>query len=49
MYVHKNLTMEGIETVKATGLADEIIIEEYEGQKIDDIQRLDVDIFIMAY
>lgn len=28
--------MERIEAVKATGLADEIIVEEYEGQKIDD-------------
>ena len=26
--------MERIESVKATGLADEIIVEEYEGQKI---------------
>ena len=31
--------MERIEAVKATGLADEIVIEEYEGQKIDDIRR----------
>ena len=29
--------MERIEAVKATGIADEIIVEEYEGQKIDDI------------
>lgn len=28
--------MERIEAVRATGLADEIIVEEYEGQKIDD-------------
>ena len=27
------------------GLADKIIIEEYEGQKIDDIQHYNVDIF----
>lgn len=40
--------MERIEAVKATGLADEIIVEEYEGQKIDDIQRLDVDIFTVG-
>ena len=26
---------ERIEAVKATGLADEIVVEEYEGQKID--------------
>lgn len=37
--------MERVEAVRATGLADEIIIEEYEGQKIDDIKRLNVDIF----
>lgn len=40
--------MERIEAVKATGLADEIIVEEYEGQKIDDIKRLDVDIFTVG-
>lgn len=28
--------MERIEEVRATGIADEIIVEEYEGQKIDD-------------
>ena len=31
--------MERIEAVRATGLADKIIVEEYEGQKIDDIRR----------
>ena len=40
--------MERIEGVKATGIADEIIIEEYEGQKIDDIQRYGVDIFTVG-
>ena len=40
--------MERVEAVKATGIADEIIIEEYEGQKIDDIRRLDVDIFTVG-
>lgn len=40
--------MERIEAVKATGLADEIIVEEYEGQKIDDIKRYDVDIFTVG-
>ena len=39
---------ERIEAVKATGLADEIIIEEYEGQKIDDIKRYSVDIFTVG-
>ena len=40
--------MERIESVRATGLADEIIIEEYEGQKIDDIKRYDIDIFTVG-
>lgn len=40
--------MERVEAVKATGLADEIIVEEYEGQKIDDIQRYGVDIFTVG-
>ena len=36
--------VERIENVRSTGLADEIVIEEYEGQKIDDIKRMNVDI-----
>ncbi|WP_347943630.1 adenylyltransferase/cytidyltransferase family protein [Enterococcus cecorum] len=40
--------MERIDAVRATGIADEIIIEEYEGQKIDDIQRLGIDIFTVG-
>lgn len=40
--------MERIEAVKATGLADEIIVEEYEGQKIDDIRKYDIDIFTVG-
>lgn len=40
--------MERIEGVRATGLADEIVIEEYDGQKIDDIRRYDVDIFTVG-
>lgn len=40
--------MERIESVRRTGLADEIIVEEYEGQKIDDIKRYDVDIFTVG-
>lgn len=39
---------ERIAAVRATGLADEIVVEEYEGQKIDDIRRLDVDIFTVG-
>ncbi len=40
--------MERIAAVKATGIADEIIVEEYEGQKIDDIRRYGVDIFTVG-
>ena len=40
--------MERIEAVRSTGLADKIIIEEYEGQKIDDIKRYSVDIFTVG-
>lgn len=40
--------VERIEAVKATGYADQIIVEEYEGQKIDDVQRYDVDIFTVG-
>lgn len=39
---------ERIAAVRATGLADKIIVEEYEGQKIDDIRRYDVDIFTVG-
>ena len=44
---HQSL-VERIEAVRATGIADEIIVEEYEGQKIDDIRRLGVDIFTVG-
>lgn len=44
----KQSLMERIESVRATGLADEIIIEEYEGQKIDDIKRYGIDIFTVG-
>jgi glycerol-3-phosphate cytidylyltransferase len=40
--------IERIENVKATSLADEIIVEEYEGQKIDDIVGCKVDIFAIG-
>lgn len=40
--------MERVAAVEATGIADEIIVEEYEGQKIDDIRRLSVDIFTVG-
>ena len=44
----KQSLAERIEGVQKTGLADEIIVEEYEGQKIDDIQKYDVDIFTVG-
>ncbi len=40
--------IERIAAVRATGLADRIIVEEYEGQKIDDIRRYDIDIFTVG-
>ena len=40
--------MERVAAVRELGIADEIIVEEYEGQKIDDIRRLDVDIFTVG-
>ena len=45
--VKQSLT-ERIEGIKKTGLADEIIVEEYEGQKIDDIQKYGVSIFTVG-
>lgn len=39
---------ERIENVRNTGIADQIIVEEYEGQKISDIQKYSVDIFTVG-
>ena len=44
----RNNVLERVEAVKATGFADEVIIEDYFGQKIDDIQRYDIDIFAIG-
>ncbi len=44
----RNNVLERVEAVRATGLADMIIIEDYVGQKIDDIQKYDVDIFAIG-
>lgn len=44
----RNNVLERVEAVKATGYADEIVIEDYLGQKIDDIQKYDVDIFAIG-
>ena len=43
-----NNVLERVEAVKATGYADEVIIEDYVGQKIDDIQKYNVDIFAIG-
>ena len=40
--------MQRIRNVQDSGLADEIIIEEYEGQKVQDIQKYKVDIFAIG-
>lgn len=45
--VRQNL-MERIQGVQCSGLADEVIIEEYEGQKIHDIQKMAVDVFAIG-
>lgn len=43
-----NNVLERVEAVKSTGYADEVIIEDYVGQKIDDIQKYDIDIFAIG-
>lgn len=45
--VHESL-MQRIRNVQESGLADEVIIEEYEGQKIHDLQKYDIDIFAIG-
>lgn len=37
-----------IENVRKTGLADEIIVEEFQGQKIQDIQNYNVDVLVVG-
>lgn len=44
----RNNVLERVEAVKATGLADQIIIEDYVGQKIDDVQKYDIDVFAIG-
>lgn len=43
-----NSLLERIENVRNTGFADEIIVEDHEGQKQDDIQKLGVDVFAIG-
>ncbi len=45
--VHDTLA-DRMENVKATGLVDKIIVEEYLGQKIDDIVKYGVDTFVIG-
>jgi len=40
--------MDRIKNVQDSGLADEVILEEYEGQKVNDIQKYGVDIFAIG-
>ncbi|EHH3929666.1 Gfo/Idh/MocA family oxidoreductase [Escherichia coli] len=40
--------IERIKQVQESGIADEIIIEEYDGQKINDIQKYGIDIFAIG-
>lgn len=44
----RNNVLERVEAVKATGLVDEVILENYVGQKIDDILKYDIDIFAIG-
>lgn len=44
----RNNVLERVEAVKATGFADEVIIEDYIGQKIDDIQKYDINVFAIG-
>lgn len=44
----KQSLVERIENVKKTGLADKIIVEEYLGQKVDDVKKYDVDTFVLG-
>lgn len=43
-----NNVMERIQAIQATGIANQIVIEEYQGQKIDDIKKYGVDIFAIG-
>lgn len=44
----RNNVLERVDAVRATGYADKIVIEDYVGQKIDDIQRYGVDVFAIG-
>lgn len=40
--------IERMNLVKASGLAHEVFVEEYEGQKLEDIQRYNIDKFVIG-
>ena len=44
----RDSVMKRVQAVKETGYADEVIIEEYKGQKIDDVQKYNVDVFAIG-
>ena len=45
--VHQSLS-DRLQAVVATGLVDEVVVEEYQGQKISDIKKYGVDIFAIG-
>ena len=45
---NRQTLMERVAAVRATGIADEVIAEEYDGQKIDDIRKYNIDIFAIG-
>jgi len=40
--------MQRIENVRNTGYADEIIVEEFQGQKVQDIKKYNIDVFVIG-
>lgn len=44
----KQTLTERMENIRAAELADQVIVEEYEGQKIDDIVKMGVDVFAIG-
>lgn len=43
-----NTLLERIENVKNSGYVDEIIIEDHDGQKLEDIQKMGIDVFTVG-
>lgn len=44
----KDSLLKRIENVRKTGFADEIIVEEYQGQKINDIIKYNIDLLVLG-